>query len=367
MTTTLLVRSSSGTYPFVIGPDVLSAVPHYLQSVGVTPASAVFVVADATVHGLGYTDQVQQALHAAGWQVTVAVVPAGDESKSLTMAESLYNRMLDAKVRRNGVLLAVGGGVVGDLGGFVAATYQRGITFVQVPTTLLAHDSSLGGKVGINLPRGKNLVGAFHQPAAVLYDVDVLASLPETQWQSGMAEVIKHGIIGRPSLFESLERTPMRTYPGAAVAERMIAEASSVKVDIVERDERESELRMFLNLGHTVGHAVEQCSHYLLGHGQAVAIGMRVEAELAVARGWLSETDRDRIVRILLNHGLPVTPPDYPLDEIIDVLAVDKKHAGVGWTFVLPRAIGDVTICQDVSRAEVESAWQTALTRGESL
>ncbi|OFW76430.1 MAG: 3-dehydroquinate synthase [Alicyclobacillus sp. RIFOXYA1_FULL_53_8] len=257
--------------------------------------------------------------------------------------------------------MALGGGVVGDLAGFVAATYLRGIRFIQMPTTLLAHDSSIGGKVGINLARGKNLVGAFHPPMAVLYDVSALHSLPPREWQNGMAEVIKHTIIGNPSLFERLEANPLPLFPGADAVEQWLAEAIQVKINVVEQDEFEQETRMWLNLGHTVGHAVEQVSHYRLGHGEAVAIGMRVEAEIAAARGWLSVTDKRRIIAVLDQHGLPIRPPEFLFDEIVDALQVDKKHTNAGWTFVLPKSIGEVAIARDVVRQELADAWEVSL------
>lgn len=358
MTTRIEVQTATSTYPFVVGSDILNNFQLHLKDLGVTQDSGIFVITDETVYKLGYAAQVATACKDHGFQVGLGMIPPRDESKSLQMAESLYEQMLEAGLRRNGVVLALGGGVVGDLAGFVAATYLRGIRFVQVPTTLLAHDSSIGGKVGINLKRGKNLVGAFHQPAAVLYDVGTLKSLPGREWRNGMAEVIKHAIIGDKDLFEDLEQDPVFEYPGPAKAESLIAQASQVKIRVVEQDVFEQELRMWLNLGHTVGHAVEQVSHYQLGHGEAISIGMSVEACIAAARGWLSEDNRVRINRLLAAHGLPITPPKYPFDEIISVLQVDKKHTSRAWTFVLPKAIGEVAIVRDVTYEEVQKAWE---------
>ncbi|MBX5437388.1 MAG: 3-dehydroquinate synthase [Alicyclobacillaceae bacterium] len=361
----LNVRASSGSYPVEVAPGLLDAVGERLRALGAEPGTGAMVVTDESVDRLGYARRVAESCQAAGFAVTVAAVPPGDASKSLAMAELLYNRLLDAGVRRNGTVLAVGGGVVGDLAGFVAATYQRGVRFAQVPTTLLAHDSSIGGKVGVNLPRAKNLVGAFYPPAAVLYDVEVLRSLPAREWRSGMAEVIKHAVIGDPELFAELADHPVLECPPPERAVHLVSRAAAVKVKVVEQDERESGLRMVLNLGHTVGHAVEQVSRYELAHGEAVSIGIAVEAFIAVARGWLDERDRLRIKDVLTRHGLPTTPPDYPLAEVLEALGYDKKHgAGGGWTFVLPRAVGDVAVARDVRRDEVEAAWENARKEG---
>ncbi|WP_026962008.1 3-dehydroquinate synthase [Alicyclobacillus herbarius] len=361
MTTRIDVHTSSRTYPFVIGPGLRHDVGEELRRLGLSPNRALFLVGDETIRTMGILRDVEDACRGAGYPVATAVVPPGDASKSWTNAYQLYQQMLSAQIRRDGVVVAVGGGMVGDLAGFVAATYLRGVLFVQVPTTLLAHDSSIGGKVGVNLPEGKNLVGAFHQPAAVLFDTECLATLPEGQWRSGMAEVIKHGIIGNPELFARLEASPVPSYPGAKAAEQLVAEAARVKIGIVEADEQESGLRMVLNLGHTVGHAVEQVSEYELSHGEAVAIGMAVEADLAVARGLLSETERDRMITVLRQHGLPTEVPDYPLDTILAVLARDKKNRYDGWTFALPAGIGRVEIVRGIGREELATAWRARL------
>jgi 3-dehydroquinate synthase len=360
MTTHLHVKTATASYDFVIGSGLFSEAGHRLPELGVQKDAHIFIVTDDTVNQLGYAEQIRQAVREAGYDCTLASVPPGDGSKSLEMAEELYLEMLDAGVRRSGVVIAVGGGVVGDLAGFVAATYQRGVRFIQAPTTLLAHDSSIGGKVGVNLKRGKNLVGAFHQPLAVWMDVDALKSLPKREWRGGMAEVIKHGMIGDKALFERLEKSPALDVPDSSQVETLIARAASVKIRIVEQDERESNLRMVLNLGHTVGHAVEQVSHYELNHGEAVAIGIRVETEIAHEKRLVTAEERRRIIRILERHGLPVKPPAFSLESIIETLNYDKKHTGKSWTFVLPNAIGGVKIVHDVTYEDVKRAWEIA-------
>ncbi|WDL97202.1 3-dehydroquinate synthase [Alicyclobacillus sp. ALC3] len=364
MTTELSVRSATRTYPVVVGAGLLREVGQRLRNAGVAAGEHVLIVTDETVLRLGYPNTVLEGCLQAELHCSVTAVPPKDESKSLTMAEQLYNELLDAGVRRSGVVIAVGGGVVGDLAGFVAATYLRGVRFVQVPTTLLAHDSSIGGKVGVNLPRAKNLVGAFHPPIAVWYDVTTLASLPERDWCGGMAEVIKHGVIGNSVLFQQLAQDPYRVYPGNEQAEALVVAGISVKVAVVEADERESEQRMWLNLGHTVGHAVEQASHYSLNHGECVAIGMCVEAELAVQLGLTDESTRDQITSVVAAHHLPTTPPDYNFSEIAEILNLDKKHSKSGWTFVLPRAIGQVEIVRGVTEADLFAAWTTCRSWG---
>jgi 3-dehydroquinate synthase len=361
VTTRIDVHTPTRTYPFVIGAGIRHKVPEELVELGVNPGSTLFLISDETVAHLGFLDEVAAACRKAGFHTAEATVPPGDASKSLNTAADLYAQMLAAGVRRDGVVLAVGGGAVGDLAGFVAATYMRGVRFVQVPTTLLAHDSSVGGKVAVNLPQGKNLVGAFHQPLAVIYDTECLATLPEAEWRAGMAEVIKHGIIGQPDLFARLEQQPVPSFPGAEAAERLVAEAVAVKVRIVEADERESGLRMTLNLGHTVGHAIEQVSGYRLSHGEAVAIGTCVEAELACQRGLLDAETRNRIARVFASHGLPTTPPDFPFDTVVATIDLDKKNQGQGWTFALPTGIGSVEIVRGIGREELAEAWQSAL------
>lgn len=364
MTTALSVQSEARTYPVLIGSGLLHSTGARLRELGVQTDARIFIVTDDTVNALGYPQQVQRACESEGFQATLTSVPPRDESKSLQMAERLYNELLDAGVHRDGVVLAVGGGVVGDLAGFAAATYLRGIRFAQIPTTLLAHDSSIGGKVGVNLPRAKNQVGAFHSPIAVWYDVDTLASLPEREWRGGMAEIMKEALIGDQALFAELCTEPIPKYPGAAKAEALIARAVAVKIAVVEADERESGQRMWLNLGHTVGHAIEQLSHYQLNHGEAIAMGLCVEAQLAFDKGICNKTTRDQINFAIARHGLPTTPPDTDFTSLVRVLQLDKKHGAGEWTFVLPATAGRVEIVRGVSESELRHAW-TRVLQGE--
>lgn len=360
-----MVQSKSGVYPVVVSAGLLANVADELERLLFTNHTKVTIITDGTVARLPLLNQVTASLEASGFVYQVLDVPAGDSSKSLEVANSLYGKLLSFGMRRSDVVLAVGGGVVGDLAGFIAATYLRGIAFVQAPTTLLAHDSSIGGKVGVNLPEGKNLVGAFYPPKAVLFDVDALSFLPERQWRNGMAEVIKHGIIGNPELFDELLQEPLTTYPGATEFEAILASAMQVKIDVVQEDEREANRRQVLNLGHTIGHAIEQRSHYALGHGEAIAIGMALEAQLAVHRGLLVSSESRRIVAALTAHQLPVSPPSDEWSAVRRVMDVDKKHKDALWTFALPQRIGDVVIVHDVHPDEVQRVYEAALKEGK--
>lgn len=356
MTRLLSVQTASSAYNVLVGQGLLRTLGQILQEHGIQ-ADRVSIITDTNVQQCGYAATVLQSLEACGWTARIHVISPGDISKTLQTAETLYHELLQSGLRRNDCVIALGGGVVGDVAGFVAATYQRGIRYVQVPTTLLAHDSSIGGKVGVNLAEAKNLVGAFHQPAAVVFDVEALESLPDREWKAGMAEVIKHGIIGDKGLFDELYARPVPAYTNPADAERMIARAAAVKVQIVGEDERDQHARMKLNLGHTIGHAVEKVSDYRLNHGEAISIGIRLESEIAVQRGWLSTQARDQINSTLVAHGLPVATPNLNLEDVLRVLGLDKKHEQSHWTFALPFAIGDVRLVHDLQADDVRTAW----------
>lgn len=358
---TLWVESRSGDYPVVVGDSLIRHIGQHLDDVHLGRDRRYVVITDHHVAAQDVSRELEASLAASGRMAHQVVIQAGDASKSLEVAKHVYDQLISFGMRRTDVILALGGGVVGDLAGFVAATFLRGVPFVQIPTTLLSHDSAIGGKVGVNLPQGKNLVGAFYPPKAVFFDTTALASLPRVQWTNGMAELIKHALIDNPELFENLERNPLTTYPGAAKLEPIIADAMQVKIDVVNSDERETGRRQVLNVGHTIGHAIEQRSHYALGHGEAVSIGLALESELAVRRGLLKQEDAVRIRRVLSVHGLPVLPPKDDYKEISRLIDVDKKHTKSHWTFALPVRIGDVQIVGDVESAEVEAVYHAAL------
>jgi len=279
--------------------------------------------------------------------------PAGEGSKSLAQTAALLERMTGLGLDRKSFVIALGGGVVGDLAGFVAAIYLRGIPFVQVPTTLLAQvDSSVGGKVGVNLPQGKNLVGAFYQPRLVLADVDVLRTLPQRELKAGLAEVIKYGAIRDAEFFRELEE-------GLSVGPRMVRRCCEIKAEVVGADETETTgERAILNFGHTVGHALEAIGEYGRWlHGEAIAIGMCVAAELSVKRGGLAAADAARIRALLAKRGLPVrVPAEIRLAELLPAMRLDKKAQAGRLRFVLLRRLGEAVVSDAVTEADLEEA-----------
>lgn len=298
-----------------------------------------------------YSKAVQDALAEAGFAATLVTIPAGETAKSLRTLESCYDQLAAQRLERKSFIVALGGGVVGDLAGFVAATYLRGLPFVQVPTTLLAQvDSSVGGKVGLNLKAGKNLVGAFHQPRLVLCDLDTLASLPMREYRAGLAEVIKYGIIYDARLFEHLERDLpklLRRDPRALAA--VVARCCEIKADVVRQDETESGLRAILNFGHTIGHALETTSHYgKYLHGEAIAIGQVATAKLSAQLLGLPQHDVQRIERLFQDAGLPthvkLSAPQR--QKILTAMSLDKKVSDGVIKFVLARRIGAVEFGQ---------------------
>jgi 3-dehydroquinate synthase len=305
------------------------------------------VITDETVRPL-YADRVAASL---GGRVDVLAVPPGEREKTRARWAELTDAMLAAGCGRDAGVVALGGGVVGDLGGFVAATYMRGIPIVQVPTTLLAMiDASVGGKTGVDTPAGKNLVGAFHDPAAVVADPEVLGTLPERELRAGLAEAIKHGIVADAQYLErTLADLPAITGTGPSalgprrgpVLERLIARSVEIKADVVRRDARESGVRKVLNFGHTVGHAVETLSGWTLLHGEAVAIGMVAESALAERIGVAERGTRDRVRAAVVRAGLPASiPRAIAAEAIVSATRGDKKARGGSAEYALPAAVG---------------------------
>ena len=286
-------------------------------------------------------------------------VPSGESSKSINQLTRIYDRLAAERVGRDALILAFGGGVIGDLAGFAAASWMRGIPFLQIPTTLeAAIDASVGGKTAINLPAGKNLVGAFHQPIGVVVDLDFLATLPEREFVAGLAESIKHAVIRDPDLlaWHEAQRDAIAARD-PAVVETLIARNCAIKAEVVGLDEREAGLRAILNHGHTIGHAIELELGYELRHGECVALGMRVENQLAVERGWLSASDAARIDRLLASLGLPSKLPRKVRPEaILAACRLDKKNAGDAITFMLLHGIGACERVRDISDEVVVSA-----------
>lgn len=353
--TTLKVRYPGGEYPVHVGDGLLSHLGGALRAVGAREESRVALVADSVVGPL-YAKAVAEALTSAGFRSFSCIIPSGEQHKTIATVSELYERFLSGELDRGDTVLALGGGVTGDVAGFAAATFMRGVRFVQVPTTLLAMvDASVGGKTGVDLPQGKNLVGAFKQPALVLIDPGVLATLPEEERRSGMAEVLKHGIIGDPRLFAALEsgerlaQADGRSCGGSTMLSAgEIACAIRVKTEIVEQDPFEQGRRAVLNLGHTVGHALEKLSGYRLRHGEAVAIGMVAAGRIAVALDRADQALVSRIEAALTAWGLPVRCPAFDVSAICEVMMHDKKRRGRSLRWVLPRAIGQVEVADDV-------------------
>jgi shikimate kinase / 3-dehydroquinate synthase len=337
------VAKANLPYEICVQPGGIDTLGDALAQQGLQSPFA--LVADTHTAPL-YASRVIASLDRVGLQTKLIVIPAGESFKTLATAQILWDHFLDAGLERGSTVVALGGGVVGDLSGFAASTYLRGIRWVNVPTTLLAMvDSSLGGKTGVDIARGKNLVGAFHPPAFVLADPDVLASLPEAELRSGMAEVIKHGIIADPGLLELC--TPKAWVGGKQ--DRLVSRAMAVKIGIIELDPYEKGVRAALNFGHTIGHAVELVSGYRIRHGEAVAIGMVVEARLAERLGLAEPGLSHTIAAICAAAGLQTgIPADLDRTAIRGAVVVDKKKSQGRVRFALPVRIGEVKIGVDV-------------------
>ncbi|HMP74931.1 MAG TPA: 3-dehydroquinate synthase [Kiritimatiellia bacterium] len=357
MTNTVTVPLGERSYPICVGDGVLDQAASLLRTQ--LPGTRILLVADETVDGL-YGDRVAALFSDAGFTLARATVPAGEASKSGEWLLRLYERAADEVLDRKSAIVALGGGVVGDLAGFLAASYLRGIRLVQIPTTLLAMvDSAVGGKTGINLPQGKNLVGAFHQPVLVLCDIGVLKTLPARELAAGLAEVIKYGVIRDAELFAYLEREldAIRAGDPAALA-HIVARSCAIKADVVSADEHEAGERAILNFGHTLGHAVEQVAGYgAYLHGEAVGIGMAYAARVSVQAAGLSREDESRIVRLIQRAGLPVEAPGLAWPDLRRAMAVDKKGAAGVPRFVLAKRIGAVEYGCAVPEATLEEAW----------
>jgi len=305
----LSVRHPNGSYQIRIGEGLLDYAGGVLRAAGIPPGTSVALVSNDRVAPL-YAARVEDALRATGLRPFRCVIPDGEQYKTLATVASLYDQFLAGRLDRSGIVLSLGGGVVGDVAGFAAASFMRGVPFGQIPTSLLAMvDASVGGKTGVDLPQGKNLVGAFKQPLCVTIDPAVLETLEEAEFRSGMAEVIKHGVIGDPDLFAELEETGARltaATPPRALTPAQLARALQVKIDIVEQDPYEQGRRAVLNLGHTIGHALEKLSDFKLRHGEAVSVGMVAAARIAVRIGLAEPSLVERLQTVLAAWDLPL-------------------------------------------------------------
>lgn len=342
------------SYDIIIRSGALEDLRALLRSVG--RWSQVMLVTNPTVYEL-YGEQLRQRLGIDNGQLVLGMVPDGEEYKTMEQAQRLIDLAVDNHFDRSSLILSLGGGVIGDLGGFVAAIYQRGVDFVQIPTTLLAMvDSSVGGKVAVNHPRAKNMIGAFHQPRLVLIDTATLHSLSERDYRSGLAETVKYGIIADRDFFAYLQnQVELINRRDEAVLQYAIHRSCAIKAGIVENDEREAGLRAILNLGHTFGHAIETYTGYgTYRHGEAVAMGMMMAARLANRLDLLGAAEMEAILRLMDALGLNLPVPDLPPRELVDLMYQDKKMQSGRLRLVLPTGIGQVTIKDDVDRALLE-------------
>jgi 3-dehydroquinate synthase len=332
------VNTPGGRYPIHIGPGRLDALAENIPA----DATAIAIVTNPTVAAL-YGDRVERALAATGRRVLRIELPDGESFKDWQTLNLIFDALLGARFDRRSVLVALGGGVIGDMTGFAAAVYMRGIRFLQVPTTLLAQvDSSVGGKTAVNHPLGKNMIGAFYQPIAVEIDTDVLATLPDREISAGLAEVIKYGLILDPEFWQWCEREAqaLRALDPAAIA-YAIRRSCELKAQVVSQDERESGLRAVLNLGHTFGHAIESGLGYGKWlHGEAVGCGMVQAAMLSALVDGFPESDVQRVRDLVAAIGCPVTAPDLGLERWVDLMQVDKKTEGGQLRFVLMPQLG---------------------------
>ena len=336
------------SYAILIGAGLIHRIGDELE--GLALGSKIAIVTNGVVRPL-YGDEVAQAMEEKGFDVTTIEIPDGEKYKSLETAARLYDELIEFRMDRTSSVIALGGGVIGDLAGFVAATYMRGINFINLPTTLLAQvDSAVGGKTGVDHPKGKNLIGAFHQPRIVLCDLDCLKTLPKKELVAGMAEVIKYGVIVDAGFFSFIEShiKEILDLDENAMME-VVRSSCAAKAAVVEEDEREGGLRAILNYGHTLGHAIESLtgySHYI--HGEAVAIGMVAAARIAVAMKLCEPAVVNRLDALLTGFGLTTAMPELNPDDVIEILAHDKKVQDGRVRFVLPERMGKVTIRDDV-------------------
>ena len=335
-----IVENRDASYDILIGPGLVGQLDAIVREY--CPAAAYAVIADSHV-GKIFGEDLTQQLSVAGDRAELFTFPAGERNKTRDTWASLSDRMLAARFGRDSAVIALGGGVVNDVAGFVAATYLRGVSLVQVPTTLLAMiDSSIGGKTGVDVPAGKNLLGAFHQPRVVIADPELLGSLSSGQLAAGLAEAVKHGVIADAEYFAFLEGEYAAIFAKHAPAlERVVRRSVEIKAAIVAHDEREKGKRAILNFGHTVGHAIEATSKYEVLHGEAVAIGMVYEGRLAERLGIAAAGTAQRIKSALERLNLPVDRPDASrVDELLEVMRADKKVRAGEIRLALPRAIG---------------------------
>jgi len=349
------VRLGSNSYNIHIGPGLLMQTGARLEEIGFS--DKLVIITDPTVKSL-YGNTLKQSLTSSGFKVLILEVPEGEEQKSLETAGRLYHELTDFYAERTTPILALGGGVIGDLAGFVAATYMRGVPLIQIPTTLLAQgDSSIGGKVAVNHGLLKNKIGAFYHPRLTISDISTLKTLSPRELSDGLAEIIKHGAILDGEFFSYLEENldQIKSLDNR-VLETIVFRSAKIKAAVVEKDELDLGLRNILNYGHTVGHAIESVSELKVWHGEAVAIGMLSEARISNKLGILDKNEVIRLKNLIARAGLPTEMPSLQLERLIQAMKHDKKILQGKLRFVLPKSIGEVFITDEVSPSLIEQA-----------
>jgi len=351
------VELAERSYDIIIGSTILDKLGENLKALNLSPHIA--IVSNPTVFSL-YGERVSESVKKTGFNVVTVTVPDGEEYKDLLRVQYIYDELLRHKLDRSSALIALGGGVIGDMTGFAASTYMRGISYVQVPTTLLAQvDSSVGGKTGVNHSLGKNMIGTFWQPGLVWIDVETLQTLPKREVLAGLAEVIKYGVIFDKGLFDFLEtnRGMILNLDYNALT-HIIKRSCKIKAEVVAKDERESGLRAILNYGHTIGHAIETLTGYTqFLHGEAVAIGMYREAVLSHVLGFIGKEQVMRIKAVIDAYGLPSEmPPEVSADSLLASMQLDKKTVAGQLKFILPEKIGAVRIQKGISEKAIKES-----------
>ena len=358
---TIRVELQASPYPVIIGSAALLSLGDQIRGLGFKPGTKVLLVTNAVVEA-HYGATAMQSLSEAGLDASTLVIEAGEDQKTPATVGLIHDAAFARRLERGSLIVALGGGVVGDMAGFASATWLRGIAVVQVPTTLLAMvDAAIGGKTGVNHPGGKNLIGAFHQPRLVLIDPSSLATLPEREFRAGMAEVIKYGVIGDSELLADLEACGAQlaslTSLSAELLQRILVRSAAAKAKVVAADEHEGGLRAILNYGHTLGHVVETlCGYGTYLHGEAVGLGMLAAGEISLAMGLWSASDQARQRAVISAAGLPLVWPALDPNAVLACLQGDKKVREGQVRFVLPTGIGRVEIRSDVSEATIRSA-----------
>jgi 3-dehydroquinate synthase len=341
------------SYDILIGSGLRKQAGEFFKAI--LKPSRIVIITHPSINSL-YGEEITESFIAQGWITDILEVPEGESSKNLGQAEKLYDYLLELNCDRKSVLVALGGGVIGDLVGFVAATYQRGIPFIQMPTTLLSQvDSSVGGKTAVNHPKGKNMIGAFYQPCLVVTDLETLTTLSQKEYRAGLAEIVKYGVIADARFFDFLETNYKKILNLDFECLSYIIETScAIKARVVEKDERESHYRMILNFGHTFGHAIESLTEYSrFIHGEAVSMGMVFAAELSLSMEKCSEDVPKRLNALLKNFGLPVDMPKLNSSAVLESLYHDKKTMDQKIKFILVNEIGSIEIVDQVSEAEI--------------